>query len=291
MWEAKARTWGASASSIRRCTPKPARTSRRAPGDLQSLRTWPSLGEIVQRQHIANSSYNALQVKAEKRLTGHVSLLASFVWSKSIDDADTVIPGFYDSVGAQDENNLRLERGSVVLQRGAPHQRRLRGRPAGGARLRAGAAELAVDRHRHAAGRHAARCLLLRLRSRQHRTAQPARYRARSQPDLAAQPAHHQRIFQYRRVHGARALHLRQCRTEHREWSGQQSLRHGLAPPVRDPGARRGWNSAPKPSIYSIIRIGESPELTPISARPCLEASWASATPAVCSSQFGTISK
>ena len=80
------------------------------PGDLQSLRTWPSLGEIIQRQHIANSSYNALQVKAEKRLTGHVSLLASFVWSKSIDDADTVIPGFYDSLGAQDENNLRLER-------------------------------------------------------------------------------------------------------------------------------------------------------------------------------------
>jgi outer membrane receptor protein involved in Fe transport len=81
------------------------------PGDLQSLRTWPSLGEIIQRQHIANSSYNALQAKAEKRLTGHVSLLASFVWSKSIDDADTVIPGFYDSLGAQDENNLRLERG------------------------------------------------------------------------------------------------------------------------------------------------------------------------------------
>ncbi len=81
------------------------------PGDLQSLRTWPSLGEIIQRQHIANSSYNSLQVKAEKRLTGRVSLLASFVWSKSIDDADTVIPGSYDSVGAQDENNLRLDRG------------------------------------------------------------------------------------------------------------------------------------------------------------------------------------
>jgi outer membrane receptor protein involved in Fe transport len=80
------------------------------PGDLQSLRTWPSLGEIIQRQHIANSSYNALQTKAEKRLTGRVSLLASFVWSKSIDDADGVLPGTYYSVGAQDENNLRLER-------------------------------------------------------------------------------------------------------------------------------------------------------------------------------------
>ncbi len=81
------------------------------PGDLQSLRTWPSLGEIIQREHIADSSYNALQIKAEKRFARRVSLLASFVWSKSIDDADTVIPGFYQSVGAQDENNLRLERG------------------------------------------------------------------------------------------------------------------------------------------------------------------------------------
>ena len=80
-------------------------------GDLQSLRTWPSLGEIIQRQHIANSSYNSLQVKAEKRLSGRVSLLASFVWSKSIDDADSVIVGSYDSIGAQDERNLRLERG------------------------------------------------------------------------------------------------------------------------------------------------------------------------------------
>lgn len=81
------------------------------PGDLQSLRTWPSLGGIVQRQHIANSSYQSLQVKAEKSLSGRLSLLASFVWSKSIDDADSVVQGLYDSVGAQDERNLRLERG------------------------------------------------------------------------------------------------------------------------------------------------------------------------------------
>ncbi|MBZ5576361.1 MAG: TonB-dependent receptor [Acidobacteriia bacterium] len=81
------------------------------PGDLQSLRTFPSLGKIIQRQHIANSSYNSLQVKVEKNLSSRFSLLASFVWSKSIDDADSVIPGLFDSVGAQDERNLRLERG------------------------------------------------------------------------------------------------------------------------------------------------------------------------------------
>jgi hypothetical protein len=81
------------------------------PGDLQSLRTFPELGPIIQRQHIANSSYNSLQVKVEKSLSTRLSLLSSFVWSKSLDDADTIIPGLFDSVGAQDERNLRLERG------------------------------------------------------------------------------------------------------------------------------------------------------------------------------------
>lgn len=80
-------------------------------GDLQALRTFPSLGKIIQRQHIANSSYNSLQVKVEKSMSSRLSLLASFVWSKSIDDADSEIPGLFESAGAQDERNLRLERG------------------------------------------------------------------------------------------------------------------------------------------------------------------------------------
>jgi hypothetical protein len=40
-----------------------------------------------------------------------LSFLASFVWSKSIDDSSIVVPGLYDAGGAQDERNLRLERG------------------------------------------------------------------------------------------------------------------------------------------------------------------------------------
>ncbi len=66
---------------------------------------------IFQLQHIANSIYHSLQIKAEKRFTGRLSFLASFVWAKSIDDADTQIPGLFESFGAQDERNLRLERG------------------------------------------------------------------------------------------------------------------------------------------------------------------------------------
>ena len=261
------------------------------PGDLQSLRTWPSLGEIIQRQHIANSSYNALQAKAEKRLTGHVSLLASFVWSKSIDDADTVIPGFYDSVGAQDENNLRLERALSSFNVG----RRISGgyvvQSAGGARLRAGAAQLAVDRRRHAAGRHAGEYLLLRFRPGQHRVAQPAQYRARRQLDLAAQPAHHERILQYGRVYRARALHIRRCRTQHRERSGQQHVRHGAAPPVSAPRARRDGVSRRSVQYFQSSELGCARHLRRFQPAPLRRHPGRGRTPANCSSQFGTISK
>ncbi|MEO7144699.1 MAG: TonB-dependent receptor [Bryobacteraceae bacterium] len=81
------------------------------PGDLQSLRTFPDLGTIFQREHLANSIYHSLQIKAEKRMTQRLGFLASFVWSKSIDNADSLVPGQYESFGAQDERNLRLERG------------------------------------------------------------------------------------------------------------------------------------------------------------------------------------
>jgi hypothetical protein len=81
------------------------------PGDLQSLRTFPELGTLYQIQHIGNSIYHSLQIKAEKRFTRRLSFLASFVWGKSIDDADSPVVGNYESFGAQDERNLRLERG------------------------------------------------------------------------------------------------------------------------------------------------------------------------------------
>jgi outer membrane receptor protein involved in Fe transport len=81
------------------------------PGNLQSLRTFPELGTLYQIQHIGNSIYNSLQLKAEKRLSRRLSFLASFVWGKSLDDADAPIVGSYESFGAQDERNLGLERG------------------------------------------------------------------------------------------------------------------------------------------------------------------------------------
>ncbi len=81
------------------------------PGDLLQLRPFADLGRIIQRQHIAGSIYHALEIKAEKRFGRRFALLASFAWSKSIDDADSLVPGQFESFGAQDERNLRLERG------------------------------------------------------------------------------------------------------------------------------------------------------------------------------------
>ena len=88
------------------------------PGNLQSLRTFPSLGGLYQFENIANSSYNSLQVKAEKRMRRSVTFLASFVWSKSLDDSSTVIPRLTDGGGAQDERNLSLERGASTFNVG-----------------------------------------------------------------------------------------------------------------------------------------------------------------------------
>ena len=88
------------------------------PGDLQSLRAFPNLGTLFQYENIANSSYHSLQIKAEKRLRRSVQFLASFVWAKSIDDSSSVIPSLFNSGGAQDENNLRLERGLSVFNVG-----------------------------------------------------------------------------------------------------------------------------------------------------------------------------
>lgn len=81
------------------------------PGPYQSLVSFPRLGTIFQRQHLANSIYHSLQIKGEKRLSKGLAFLASFVWAKSIDNADDLISGQYESWGAQDERNLRLERG------------------------------------------------------------------------------------------------------------------------------------------------------------------------------------
>jgi hypothetical protein len=81
------------------------------PGSLQELRTFPTLGPILEIETSARSIYHALQLHLEKRFTHHFNVTAAFTWGKSIDDADVPVKDFYQSPGAQDERKLYLERG------------------------------------------------------------------------------------------------------------------------------------------------------------------------------------
>jgi len=80
----------------------------------QLLRPYPQFtGVSTEPQMIANSIYHGLQLTAEKKYSNGLQLLATFVWSKSIDNAsaaDTNVSwaGSFDSL--QDPNRPELER-------------------------------------------------------------------------------------------------------------------------------------------------------------------------------------
>ena len=69
------------------------------------------LADTFRRAFIANSNYHGLQVKVEKRMSRGLSLLASYLWTKTISDAR----GGADAGGTapnsvQDRTNLRAEK-------------------------------------------------------------------------------------------------------------------------------------------------------------------------------------
>jgi len=58
---------------------------------------------------IGNSTYNALQVKLEKRLTKGLFMLAAYSWSKTLTDSSSSLGGFF-STSSRDAYNLSLEK-------------------------------------------------------------------------------------------------------------------------------------------------------------------------------------
>jgi hypothetical protein len=79
----------------------------------QLLRPYPQFQNLSsQTLPVADSSYHALQVKAEKRFSHGLQMLATYTWSKSIDDSSvgglSWLAGIWANV--QDPNNRRLER-------------------------------------------------------------------------------------------------------------------------------------------------------------------------------------
>jgi hypothetical protein len=84
---------------------------RPAPGNLASRRPYPALGSIFYTESGANSSYHSLQSSLDRRLARGLSLLASYTWSKSIDDASAFLGNRADKNFPQDSWNYRAERG------------------------------------------------------------------------------------------------------------------------------------------------------------------------------------
>ncbi len=67
--------------------------------------------DITEIESRANSSYNSLQVMFQQRLDHGLSLLSSYTWSKSIDDASNFFTSAGDPNFPQDSLNVRDERG------------------------------------------------------------------------------------------------------------------------------------------------------------------------------------
>lgn len=63
------------------------------PSSVQSRRPWQNMGLVQYPQGIGNSNYNGLQAKVERQLSGGMTLLSAYTFSKSIDNTSGVRPG------------------------------------------------------------------------------------------------------------------------------------------------------------------------------------------------------
>ena len=82
------------------------------PGDIQSRRPYPEYARIRLQSYSANTNYNSLQVRFERRFVHGLSFTAAYTWSHEIDDAwETTNSG---GCGCQNPRDLSSERASGV---------------------------------------------------------------------------------------------------------------------------------------------------------------------------------
>jgi hypothetical protein len=77
---------------------------------MPNLRPNPQFADIDYLESRANSTYNSLQARFQQRLTTGLSVLASYTWSKSIDDASNFFSTAGDANFPQNSYNVRAER-------------------------------------------------------------------------------------------------------------------------------------------------------------------------------------
>ncbi len=78
------------------------------PGDIQSRRPYPQYGPFTDIVDRGNSSFNALEVKAEKRLSNGLMFLSAFTYSKSMNDQPEIC---CNSPWPQNSYNVAADRG------------------------------------------------------------------------------------------------------------------------------------------------------------------------------------
>lgn len=76
-----------------------------------NLRPVPQFDDITFEESSANSNYNSLQVRFQQRLDFGLSVLASYTWSRSIDNASSFFSSAGDPNFPQDSFNTAAERG------------------------------------------------------------------------------------------------------------------------------------------------------------------------------------
>jgi carboxypeptidase family protein/TonB-dependent receptor-like protein len=78
------------------------------PGDVQSRRPYPQYGPFTSIENHGNSTYHALQLKAEKRLSAGLVFLSAYTYGKSINDQPEIC---CSSPWPQNSYNLKSEKG------------------------------------------------------------------------------------------------------------------------------------------------------------------------------------
>ena len=197
------------------------------------------LSDITEALNEFYSNYNSLQVQYEQRFVGGLTLLNSFTWEHSLDNASASLEG--NTPSPQDGNNIRADYAqsdynlplanvtSLVYELPFGHGRQFLASTNGVVDAVAG--RLADQRHQHRAGRHA---LQSHLQPQQRPGGLAADLgnlprRQRVPPGHRARPDRHPGTSTPRRQHRLRQLHqLRRLRA-----AADQGRSRQCAEPVR----------------------------------------------------------
>lgn len=86
--------------------------ARPGPGSFASREIWPTFGTLYYQDYSSNANYNSLQTKVQKTYSSGLSFLASYTWSRTIDDGGGTFVGEGGrGFEFQDSYNRGAERG------------------------------------------------------------------------------------------------------------------------------------------------------------------------------------